>query len=138
MNRSGAHRVGRTNKADRGNGTLLGLGLILAAVALIGLGLLIQSWVLVQHRVEAAADLTALAVAQQAADQVGQSQACAAGAVVAERNGAVLDDCEVVVALDQVGVKVSVSATLTRRLPGLPGQAHATSYAGNPSGDPGG
>ena len=116
---------------DRGSGTLLGFGLVGAAILLIGLGLLIQSWVAVQHRAESAADLTALAVAQQALVQDSQAEACQAGAAVAQRNGGVLDDCEVVRALDQVAVKVSVSVRLNRPLPGLPAQASATSYAGN-------
>jgi len=120
---------------QRGNGTLLGLGLVLVAIMAIGLGLLITSWVVVQHRAESTADLTALAVAQQAADWVDQTEACQAGAIVARQNGGVLDQCEVVRAGDEVAVKVSVSVRLTRPLPGLPAQASATSYAGNPPPD---
>ena len=118
---------------QRGNGTLLGLGLIGLAVGLIGLGLLIHAWVAVQHRAESVADLTALAVAGQAAAGSDQVDACAAGALLAEQNSGRLEDCDVVRAADEVAVRVAVSLPLSRPLPGLPSAASATSYAGNPS-----
>jgi len=111
---------------------LLGLSLIGLSAGLVGLGLLIQVWVTVQHRAESVADLTALAVAGQAAAGLGQGEACATGALVAEQNGGALDECDVVQVANQVAVEVSVSVRLTRPLPGLPVQASATSYAGNP------
>lgn len=96
-------------RSDRGAATIwvIGLGAVVlsVAMALAARG----SVVLARHRLERAADLSALAAAQQ----IGRAgQPCAAAARIASANGAVLLSCAV--ELDPAGRSGAAAVTLRR------------------------
>jgi secretion/DNA translocation related TadE-like protein len=79
-----------TPRGDRGSATIWVLAFIALIVSAAFLGMSRTAAVLARHRVERAADLAALA----AAEQIGRSeQPCAAATQLAERNGAVVTTC---------------------------------------------
>lgn len=101
-------------RSDRGSATIwvLGLGAVILAVAM--LTVLRGSAVLARHRLERAADLTALAAAQQ----IGRAgQPCAAASRIAAANTATLVSCTA--RLDPSGRSGTVAVTV-RRSVGFP------------------
>jgi secretion/DNA translocation related TadE-like protein len=89
---------------DRGSATVLVLGFAAMVVGLALIGTARTTAVLARHRLERAADLTALA----AADQIGRSgDVCSAAARIAAANHANLSDCTV--SLDASGRSGTVS-----------------------------
>ncbi|MDR0847922.1 MAG: pilus assembly protein TadG-related protein [Propionibacteriaceae bacterium] len=118
--------------SERGIGTVLTAFVIgMLALCVVG-GLVGYTWVHARHEAQAASDLAALAAAQGAAFGDSDAGACGRAGQVATANGAHLLTCEVVQALDQVGVKVVVRVNIDWFVPGLPGSVDATAYAGNP------
>lgn len=99
----------RRNRSDRGAATIwvLALGAVILSVALAVTAR--GSAVLARHRLEHAADLTALAAAQQ----IGRAgQPCASASRIAEANAAVLVSCTV--RLDKSGRSGTVALTVRR------------------------
>ncbi|MDQ1720884.1 MAG: hypothetical protein QOI26_618, partial [Pseudonocardiales bacterium] len=98
-----------SGQSDRGTATIwvLGFGALILTVALT---LAVQgSAVLARHRLELAADLTALAAAQQ----IGRTaQPCATASRIAAANTAVLVSC--VAQLDPSGRSGAVAVTVSR------------------------
>lgn len=81
--------------ADRGSATIW---VLCGALTVLALGLVVLSRseiVLARHRVEAAADLAALAAASRIGVDASTSAMCARAQEVARSNGAGLDSCQV-------------------------------------------
>lgn len=112
----------RVDDADRGSATILVLGVVGVAMALLlGLGAVAGAQSS-RGAAQSAADLAALAGA--AAALAGSESACERVREVAERNAARLEGCEQL-AGSVVDVRVSRSAG-----PGVPGRAQASARAG--------
>ena len=108
---------------ERGSATVVGIGAVLALLAVFALALQLGSAMITRHRVEAAADLAALAAAAHAVS--GTPQACGRARRVAENMAVRLTACEV------RGWEVSVRAEAAP--PGFLarfGMARATARAG--------
>lgn len=87
--------VGRRAAGDRGAGSVLVLGLVAAAGALLlAVGLVAGAYD-ARGRARTAADLAALAAAAAAASPGASVDPCARAAEVAARNGAALGSCAV-------------------------------------------
>ncbi len=100
--------------SDRGSASvwLVGLaGLVLLASAA---GVVRGAAVVVRHRVEAAADLAALAAAARLADGSG-GDPCAAASQVAAANGAVLSGCRLAGSTAEVEAEATLDAGLLGR-----------------------
>lgn len=98
-----------SRRSDRGAATIwvLALGAVILSVAVVVTAR--GSAVLARHRLEHAADLTALAAAQE----IGRaSQPCAVASRIAAANAAVLVSCTA--RLDQSGRSGAVAVTLRR------------------------
>ncbi|MGI8665297.1 MAG: Rv3654c family TadE-like protein, partial [Jatrophihabitans sp.] len=96
-------------RADRGSATVWMLGLAAMVVAMTQLAVARGSAVLARHRLERAADLSALA----AATEIGRSgQPCLAAGRVAAENGAQLVTC--LLRLDPSGRSGTVAVSLSR------------------------
>jgi secretion/DNA translocation related TadE-like protein len=101
-------------KSERGSATIWVLAFVTLIVALALVGQARTVAVLARHRLERAADLTALAAAQQ----IGRAgDPCAAASRIAVANGARLERCDA--KLDSSGRSGTVAVVLTRvvRLP---------------------
>lgn len=94
--------VGRQRVRDQGSATVLVAIGMAAVIAILVIGLQVAGAVIARHRVEAAADLAALA----GATRVLAGDACERAGVIAAANGARVDEC----ALDGLDVRVIVSA----------------------------
>ncbi len=128
------HREGEDGAAgaacaagDAGFATVAVIGIcgVLGATAMAGV--LLGGVVAARHRAGAAADLAAIAAAQQALDPRG---ACRRAAQLAARDGAVVELCRVSGAVVEVRVRVAVPGPLGRL-----GPARATARAGPARGD---
>ncbi|GAC1327239.1 MAG: hypothetical protein NVSMB13_13320 [Mycobacteriales bacterium] len=113
----------RVTDRDRGSATVWLLGLSLLLWTLTGAALLVGEAVVVRHRVEAAADLAALAAAERAL--AGARPACAAAVQVASEAGAALVRCAVVGRLSEVTAERRPAGLL-----GLAGPVRARARAG--------
>ena len=117
---------------DRGVGTALS-ALVVVVLGLCSVGGLIgYTWVQANREAQSASDLSALAAAQAATFGNQDKDSCEQAERIASANGATLVTCEIVRALDQVGVKVVVQVNIKWPIAGLPEFAESTSYAGNP------
>ena len=110
---------------DRGAATVWAVSAIACLMALAVLGVHLATAMVVRHRVEAAADLAALAAATEAAP--GEPQACARARWVVERMNARLDSCH----LDGWDAVIEVHAQPPGPL-GRFGAANAHARAGPP------
>lgn len=113
------------HRDERGNGTmlsmtLLGLTMIIGAVAILVAGYLVAG-----HRARAAADAVAFSVAHW-----GGPEACRQAGPVATRNGARLISCEY--AGDDIDhvVTVTVAVGVRPHPAGLPEEVRGRAYAG--------
>lgn len=102
-------------------------GMMAVVVVLCGAGMVVSGYVVAYHRARAAADLTALsaAVGYQRGDPP-----CVEARRLAVRNGAQLAHCEQVGDEVDFIITVSVTITIARPLPGLPGRVRAEAHAG--------
>lgn len=118
---------------ERGSGTVLTVGALLAIVVVLGGVLVVAGTVRDVHRARAAADLSALSAVASVAR--GGEADCAAGASVAQANAALLTDCA-----RQADGSVVVSVVVERNWPvgwiGLPPVASARARAGVVDGAP--
>ncbi|MDR0989743.1 MAG: flp pilus-assembly TadE/G-like family protein [Propionibacteriaceae bacterium] len=123
-------------RSETGAGSLMMVGVILGLVTVLWALLTATSFLTAQHRVRAAADMTALTGAQAALDfganETVTSQACEAARSVAASHQATLDDCQVIAFAGFVAVETRVSVAAPFSLPGLPERLEATAWAGNP------
>lgn len=113
---------GSDRSADSGSAGLLPL---VGALVILGLGYAIGLGVAVARihtETDAAADLTALAVAGAL---LSEREPCEIGRAIAEANGAALRDCSV----EGLAASVSVTNRLPEVLTALAGDAEATSWA---------
>jgi len=119
-------------QSDKGSGTMgvIVITMVLAVGLLIGS--MVLAYVLALHRVRDASDLAALTAATQAAQGVGEDQACSEAERIAGDNGATLTSCEVQQAGAEVAASVETTIRLKWSLPGLPDHVSSISYAGNP------
>lgn len=88
MNRPGDHATGD----EEGSATVAGVGVILGIIAVATLLGLQVTGLVQQHRVDAAADLTALSAATVQVS-AGVGEACERASSIAESNGAALRQC---------------------------------------------
>lgn len=96
-------------RSDRGAATVWILGLAAVVIAVALAAVVRGSAVLARHRLERAADLSALA----AAERIGRTgQPCVAASRIAAANGAVLTSCTA--QLDQSGRSGTVAITIGR------------------------
>ncbi|MDQ6649249.1 MAG: flp pilus-assembly TadE/G-like family protein [Actinomycetota bacterium] len=103
----------RVAGGERGSATVWLLSVTMLVSMLTGVVLLVGAAAVIRHRVEAAADLAALAAAERAIG--GPQAACTAAGRVAVEAGAVLVRCSVIGAVSEV--------TAARRPPGILGLA---------------
>ncbi len=119
--------VGGRKQDERGSGSILMAGVMGVVVALSCVAMMVGGYLLAHHRARSAADLAALSAA--VGYQRGRD-ACPEARRLAERNGAVLADC------DQVGDQIDFVVTVVVRipvrsvLPGLPAWVSAEAHAG--------
>lgn len=92
--------------SERGAGTVLAIVVILVVVTAVWIAGALSAGVTARRSAAAAADLAALAVAQQVARGTGDP--CAAGGQVAAANGGRLVDCVVAGYEAEVDVEVTV------------------------------
>lgn len=111
-------------ESERGSGTVLALGVIavLLSLALATAGI-VQAYA-AQARVQAAADLSALAGASAWNSVAYPGDPCARAATVAEANGASVESCWV------DGEDVRVIAVVLTRVLGVERAAHGRARAG--------
>lgn len=81
--------------SDDGSGTVLALGAIGALLTTLVTALLVAGALRAAHQARGAADLAALAAAQESSLGSTPGHACAVGAEIAHRNGARLLRCSV-------------------------------------------
>lgn len=117
--------------ADAGAGTVLMLGIVLAAITLAVAAVLLASAVVSGARAGAAANLAALAGADALRGLRG-ADPCTLAAAVAEQNEARLEQCVPDPQERTVTISVSTAAGL------LPWPATAAARAGPPPGNPAG
>ncbi len=103
-------------------------GILVIGLVLVGAGL----WLQARHTAADAADLTALGIAQAALRGMAEDEACSTGEQIARDNHAELVDCDVAQVQEELAVAVTVSVDAPWKLPGLPDELTATSFAGNP------
>ncbi|WP_053207827.1 Rv3654c family TadE-like protein [Jiangella muralis] len=101
---------------ERGAGTVLILSIVLAIMVAVQAVAVLAAGQSARHRAAAAADLAALAGANQLA--LGSADPCAVAGRIADANGATLRDC----VIDGMEVEVQVRVPTTSALPWLPGQ----------------
>lgn len=82
----------RTHRQDIGAATVLAVGVMMVCVAMLAGALEVARTVVTSHRAAAAADLAALAAAQEG-PILADTSGCRAAARVASRNGASLQGC---------------------------------------------
>lgn len=112
----------RGDCVERGSGTVLVIGVVVAVLVLTTGGLLIGGAVVASHRARLAADLAALAGAALLRDSALPDRACAGAGRVAALNDAHLVSCS--------AAGLEVELTVTVRAPGWSEQARARSRAG--------
>ena len=112
-----------TGNGERGSATVVGVGAILALLAVFAVALQLGSAVTTRHRAEAAADLAALAAASNAV--AGTTTACARAERVADRMAVQITACEVQGWEVSVSVEAAPPGVLARF-----GMARATARAG--------
>ncbi len=86
-------RVRLPRAADRGAGTVLGVGLVGVLATLLLAGALVASVAVTGQRARTAADLAALAAVGEVLAGTSEGEACGLAGRVARRNGAELDRC---------------------------------------------
>lgn len=104
-------------RRERGSGTVLAVAAVLVLLAATVGALAVVGAVLAAHRASSAADLAALAAAEELVRGEPAGQACAVGAAVAARNGGTMFGCragaDLTVELDaRVPVRWAVLATV--------------------------
>jgi secretion/DNA translocation related TadE-like protein len=115
--------------SDRGVATVWAAMAVAVLMAMAGFGVDLGAAVVARHRVEAAADLAALAAAAHAVD--GQPVACAHGDRVAKAMAVWLSSCRVVG--QEVFVELEVHATIPLVTGGdVRGRAHAGPVTSGP------
>src|SRR4029450_3678141 len=107
--------------------SVLMAGIMGVVVALSSTALLIAGYAVGYHRARAAADLSALSGGT--AFQQGRD-ACAHAAPTARRNGARVEQCDVVGDVTDFVVTVRVSVPARSHIPQLPKGVNATAHAG--------
>jgi secretion/DNA translocation related TadE-like protein len=117
----------RPERAERGSASVLMTGIVGVVVALSSTALLIAGYAVGYHRARAAADLSALSGAT--AFQQGRD-ACAQARQTARRNGARVEQCDVVGDVTDFVVTVRVSVPARSHIPQLPKGVNATAHAG--------
>lgn len=106
----------RRRSGERGAGTVLVLSVVLTIMVAVQAVAVLAAGQSARHRAAAAADLAALAGANQLA--LGSADPCAAAGRIAHANGATLRDC----VIDGMEVEVQVRVPTTSVLPWLPDQ----------------
>src|SRR4029453_14100784 len=117
----------RSKRAERGSASVLMTGIVGVVVALSSTALLIAGYAVGYHRARAAADLSALSGAT--AFQQG-SDACAQARQTARRNGARVEQCDLVGDATDFVVTVRVSVPARNHIPQLPEDVSAEAHAG--------
>lgn len=125
----GAGFVMRSGGRERGSGTVLALAAIGVLCAVLLAGLAIGSALLASAQARTAADLAAVAGAQQLVFAAGDGAVCARAQGIVHANDAVMTSCAVVETDEGPAVTVQVKASA-----GVLGQATATARAGLRSG----
>jgi secretion/DNA translocation related TadE-like protein len=116
-----------SERPERGSASVLMTGIVGVVVALSSTALLIAGYAVGYHRARAAADLSALSGA--AAFQQGRD-ACDQARQIARRNGARVEQCDVVGEPTDFVVTVRVSVPARTHIPQLPKDVSAEAYAG--------
>lgn len=93
---TGGRRSESPRPAERGSGSVLAVGILMALSIVLAGGLALASAELASHRARVAADLGSLAGAELVMRGEGTDAACGWAAEVAHRNGATLTHCTVV------------------------------------------
>jgi secretion/DNA translocation related TadE-like protein len=104
------------SSTDRGSGTVLVLGIVLAVMILTGGLVDVGTAIVTRHRAEAAADLAALA-AVSAGNEGEKGVNCRSAAVVAAAHNAVIMSCR---ALADGSAEVQVGLLVPVRILGMP------------------
>ena len=131
--RPGAHggdtraRARRPHTDDRGAGSILILIIVMFVAIAAYVALCGASWMRCAHTARNAADLAALAGAQQLA--AGRDP-CGASEWTARANGATMTGCQADIANGRLVVQVNVTVVADPRLPGGPAEFAATAKAG--------
>ena len=116
-----------SERSERGSASVLMTGIVGVVVALSSTALLIAGYAVGYHRARAAADLSALSGA--AAFQQGR-EACAQARQTARRNGARVEQCDLVGDAIDFVVTVRVSVPARAHIPQLPKDVSAEAHAG--------
>ena len=114
-------------RSELGSASILMTGIFAVVVALSSTALLIAGYALGYHRARTAADLSALSGA--AAFQQGRD-ACAQARQTARRNGARVQQCDLVGDAIDFVVTVRVSVPTRTQIPQLPKDVSAEAHAG--------
>lgn len=113
---------------EQGSATALAVGVVAGLVTMLLTGLVLVSVLVAGQQARTAADLAALAGMGRIVEGGDRRTACAAARQVATDNGAVLDDCNLIVpASDPWG---QVRITTRRDVAGTPWSATAVAVAG--------
>lgn len=112
--------------ADRGSGTVIGIGLVGVLSTLLVAGLLVASVAAAGQRARTAADLAALAVVGQVVSGDTPESGCALGAEIAAAHGTALGACQVV---DREGLPAA-EVEVTRQVPSTSWVVRARASAG--------
>lgn len=113
----------RSGRGEQGSTTVVGLGAVLAVLAVFAVALQLGAAMITRHRAEAAADLAALAAASHAVS--GAVDACATARRVTDRMAAGMVSCELRGWEVDVRVEAAPPGLLARF-----GTARATARAG--------
>lgn len=105
----------RRRSTERGSGTVLAMVIIMVVVTALWVAGAVSAGVAARRSAAAAADLAALAVAQQA--NRGAPDPCSAGERVAAANGGAMVECVVIGTDAEVVVEVAVPGGVYRFVP---------------------
>ena len=112
--------VRRGVACERGYGSVLALGVLGCAVALLGLLALLAGGLVARSAAQSAADLAAIAGAQELAGAATGGEACARARDVALENGATVRRCDVIGAHVRVETRVRAVGASSRAGPVAP------------------